>query len=273
MRASATFYHPITLGTYFAAVTPLMLLWGRIAGTSRWVRWVAVMGSVAGCVAALSRGPWGALAVTGVLFFLLAVRAKRLAFAGAVLVLAALPVVLEVMGEHLAEIQRLLAFTGNTPRRSGYYRIALLLMYGKALGQVGWLGKPSIIGAEYEEAWSLDNAFLYLFIVGGWLGGGLVLAFVGTCLVRALRGILVARGPERVVRCCIAAAFVGVAGCMLNVWFAPDYAPLLWIMGGLVLNQIPLRPSARRPTPNALHELARGPTIAGRRRVKGGMNR
>jgi hypothetical protein len=249
LRACATFIGPITLGTYFACVAPLMLLWGRTGPLGRSTRWVGLLASLAGCVAALSRGPLMALAAAGALFFLLARRAGRIVLVAAVLGLTAAPLVMENVAEHVSTIRQLIASEGNTPDQSGYYRIALLMMYGEAVGRVGWFGDPSLVGAVYEEAWSLDNAFLYLFFIGGWLGAGLIIAFAGVCLFRGVRGIAVSRGRERLARSCFTASFAAVVACMMNVWFAPDYAPLFWMTGALVLNHAD--PSRRNGSPGS----------------------
>src|SRR5690606_3878339 len=108
---------------------------------------------------------------------------------------------------------------GNTT--SGHYRVALLLIYGKEIAEVGQWGDWSL-DLDYEQCWSIDNAYLYLFIFGGWFGGGLMCLIVITLLYRGVRGALGVATQARGLYAGIIGSFAGISACMANVWFAPN---------------------------------------------------
>jgi hypothetical protein len=120
---------------------------------------------------------------------------------------------------------------------SGHYRLALLMLYGNQIGRVGWFGDRSPIGAEFEQAWSIDNAWLYLFFDGGWLGAGLIIALCLGALIIGFRNLARYDGRKRQAIACVLAGFVAVLLGMWDVWFAPDYSPLVFILAALIRNQ------------------------------------
>ena len=109
---------------------------------------------------------------------------------------------------------------------SGYYRVALLQIYGKRVLDVGWWGDPEAIAdIEYKAAWSIDNAYLHLFLTGGWLGGGSFCLIVATLFVIGGRRIQRTHGGERRVLVALFASFLAVSACLADVWFArADFA-------------------------------------------------
>ena len=119
---------------------------------------------------------------------------------------------------------------------SSHYRLALWMIYGKQIAEVGWFGDPSLIGAEYQKASSVDNAYLQLAMQGGWLGGGLFLWMATFLLVVSLRSIRRTRGIERRIRSAIGASFAMCLACMLNTWFNPCFTHLFWLTGALTIN-------------------------------------
>ena len=78
--------------------------------------------------------------------------------------------------------------------------------------------------------------YLYLFIIGGWMGGSLFCCMVLRLLYLGIRAVWLARGRRRKILAAGVAGFAGVAGCMIDVWFAPDYASFFWITAAVVLN-------------------------------------
>lgn len=235
LRAFASFCGPINLGTFFVAVTPLMVLWNLVDPKRRWPAGMATLACSAGCISSLSRGPILVLSAVAIILFL-AVVLKRflIPLLLAVLVLAA-PFLKGVALEEVRYTQEQLDATGNTD--SAHYRIALPLIYGKRIGEAGWWGNSSIIGREYELAYSMDNAYLYFFIIGGWLGGGSFLLVIVLALYLGMRRIRQASGREQHILATTFAGFAGVVACMANVWFGPDYAPFFWIVTALVFTQ------------------------------------
>lgn len=115
---------------------------------------------------------------------------------------------------------------------------------------VGWFGDPAIVGAEHPQMWSIDNAYLYLFLVGGWVGGTVFVMIIITLFYRAGSHLLVACGSDRKVVAASLASFAGVTGCMANIWFSPDYAPFFWIAAALVFDVAQMRLSGPVTTPN-----------------------
>ncbi len=235
LRAFGTFTHPITLGVFFASVTPLMILWGQIDPRYRMHSRVAALATAFGCITSLSRGPMLALvAACGLGLFL----SKQRRMIYVCLVPAALLLVPYLLGE----LNQAISFTrteldtrGNTD--SGYYRLALLMIYLDDIGQAGWFGNRSIVGQEFEAAWSIDNGYLYLFLESGWLGGGVFLVMILTTLGLSGFALQRARGAIRRVRAVGLASLLGLLFGMADVWFAPDYAVLVFVGCALVVNQ------------------------------------
>lgn len=234
LRAFGTFSHPITLGVFLAAVTPLMILWGQIEPRHRLHARIAAVLCGLGCLTSLSRGPMLAMVAACGLGFFLTRRRPMVYLLLVPAVVLLLPVAMSEMGDAIAHTQAELADRGNTD--SGHYRLALLVIYLDDIGKVGWLGNPAVVGQEYEAAWSIDNGYLYLFVEGGWLGGGLFLAMVAAIATLAGLSLRKAGGAVRRVRATVFASLLGVLFGMADVWFAPDYAPMFFICSALMLN-------------------------------------
>ncbi|MGD2110966.1 MAG: hypothetical protein PVI86_16440, partial [Phycisphaerae bacterium] len=247
LRATAGFTHPLTMATVLAAMTPLMQLWRLLEPSVRWKGWVAMLACAAGCAASLSRGPMLVLGLVGIVFTIATVpRRTPILFALLALVLAASPFIFEAGRSEAKYVRTELDTRGNV--ESSHYRFALFLIYGEQVLEAGFLGSGDAdMDLEYQHAWSVDNAYLYLFLRGGWLGGGCFLAIVFCVLYAGGGRILRGRGMHRKLLCALVASFATMAGCMANVWFAPDYAPFFFIMTALVSNQI-LATGSPQPT-------------------------
>jgi hypothetical protein len=235
LRAFGTFNHPIVLGVVFATLTPLMVIWSQLAPRYRRYARVAALACAAGCITSISRGPIVALLAGGTLGVFLARRRS----AAYVAILLALPLVIPLaMGEFNDAVeytQHELDSRGNVD--SGYYRLALLMIYLDDISKVGWFGNENVVAQDYEAAWSIDNAYLFLFVTGGWLGGGLFLAMIFSLLTLAGQALGRDGGDARRVRAAGMASLLAMLAGMFNVWFSPDYAPLFFLTLGLVLNQ------------------------------------
>ncbi len=234
LRAYTHWYGPITLATGFAMIAPLMVAWRYVEPKRRAAAWGAAITCALGCVSGLSRGPVLVLLAVSLVYVAAARRMKVLMIASVVCAVLMSPFLLETAAESVAYTRQRVAETGNTANESGHYRIALFIMYGKTVAEVGWFGDRSVIGAQYEAAYSIDNAYLYLYLIGGWVGGSLILLIAGVILVRGTRAMMRASGDERYMLAGVVASVAAVSGCMANVWFAPDYVPLFWIGVGLL---------------------------------------
>ena len=241
LRAVGLWGGPLLLATFFATIASLMALWGLLVKRRhRRKAWLALLASVAGCAAGLSRGPLVVLLGLAVIFPVIGRSGKSVILAAMVIAAVASPLVVEMAREEVTFTQEQMDLYGNVD--SGHYRVALLLIYGKSILRVGWWGDPTIVGEEYEQAWSIDNAYLYLFFVGGWIGGGSFCLIIAALFYLGARRIASTAGQERRILAATLASFAAVTGCMLNVWFSPHYAPLFWITAGLVLNAVTARP-------------------------------
>lgn len=235
LRAAATFDHPIFMGTFFALAAPLMVLWGLLDSRFRYASIGAAAACMAGCISSLSRGPILILLLVTVVFFLAVFARRFLIIASLVLFLLAGPFLIEMWNEEAQFVSKEMEVSGNTT--SGHYRVALLMIYGKQILDVGPWGDRSFgRDLEYEKAWSIDNAYLFLFVTGGWLGGGTFCLIVVTVLFLGGRRVVAARAQERKILSATLASFASVAGCMANVWFSPGYSPFFWLTAGLVIN-------------------------------------
>lgn len=237
LRAFTHFLGPITLGTVFVSLAPLMIAYGQLEPKSR--RWaqIATAAAVVGVGCCLSRGPALVLALMVVLVPVAVYRMRAVALIAGLVLLFAIPTIWVVAGEAISYTIARVEQTGNTAGESGYYRIALLIIYGKQVATVGFWGAPELIGAgKYGGANSIDNAYLYLFLIGGWVGGGLMILINLTLLRRAWRAIHNLNGAPRWFGYALTASFAGVVMCMGNVWFAPDYAGWYWLSAGLMAN-------------------------------------
>jgi O-antigen ligase len=152
-----------------------------------------------------------------------------------VALLALSPLVAQGVEDVVHSTQTDLASEGNTD--SARYRAALLLIYLQEFDQLGPFGNVEVVGTRYQAAWSIDNSFLYMLITGGWIGGGLLLVLALLAFVRGYRALARSRGRERLVRAAIMAAFVGMSGCIANVWFTPEFSALYLVLVALVWNQ------------------------------------
>ena len=232
MRAVATFGEPIALGVFFATATLLACAWASIEPRRARAALFACTACLAGCIATLSRGPIAS--VVAVLLGYWAVTRKRWILVAVLLGIAAVaaPFVVDFAKRVLVDTQTDLTVSGNTS--SGQYRLALFLIYGKSIADVSFFGDPTLVGAEYEQAWSLDNSYLYLLILGGWVGGGSFLGVLGVNLFRS--GALVLRTEERRRKTygALLAGHIAIVVSMTDVWFSPTFAPLFWLTMGLI---------------------------------------
>jgi hypothetical protein len=237
LRAMATFNHPITLGVFFSAAALVLLGWGLLVPSRRRAAAAAVAGTLLGAFASLSRGPLLGLAA-GWLFAkaLAKFRVKTVVAVGALGLAVLAPFLINATEEVVAAVETDLQQTGNVTNTTRY-RVALFVVYLDELAHVGWWGNPDVVGRRFEKAWSIDNAYLYLFVVGGWLGGGLILAMTGFTLWIGVRSVAASAGRERALRATALGAFLSIAVSMLDVWFSPDYAAFYFVLSALVVNQ------------------------------------
>jgi len=244
LRAAGTWGGGLPMATFFTTVTPLMILWGLLLKTTaRWKAWIATLASVAGCIAGLSRGPLLVLGALAMIFPQVARPKKLLVLASLAALALALPFVIGAAREEVSFTRQQMDLYGTTT--SGHYRVALLLIYGKSMRNVGPWGDTRIVASEYPEAWSLDNAYLYFFFLGGWIGGGAFCLIIVTLFYLGARRIGGAVGRERMILAAMLASFAGVTGCMANLFFATSYTPLFWITAALVLNAVAGAPAGR----------------------------
>jgi hypothetical protein len=233
LRAYATTGHPILLGTIFATGAPLAVLWGLLRRGSRVPAFSVAVACAVGCVATISRGPLLILLACASIFTLIGYRVRSLGILIAVMLALASPFAWEAFNETVEETRQDLI--EGEAIDSPHYRIVLLLLYAKQ--DFGFWGNPRIVGVEYESTWSIDNAYLFLFITGGWCGGTLIIAMVVAWAALGWRAITSARGRKRKILSASLASFACVAGSMADVWFAPDYWPFFFVVGALVINQ------------------------------------
>lgn len=234
LRAGVLFNHPITLGVSFAMLAPLMLLWGKLV--PRWDRWsrVAAVGCVLGAIATISRGPIIA-AFLGVIVAVFMRKERRYVYALLGLaVVVSVPYLYNLLQDSMAYVQASLAERGNV--ESGYYRIALFMIYFEEIRAGGWFGNPQAVGQRYELAWSIDNSYIYMFLTYGWLGGFIFLLLGFSMIVIAMRATARSDGEGRVRMACIAGAAAATAFAILNVWFSGDYSPLFFVLLAVVVN-------------------------------------
>jgi hypothetical protein len=232
LRACATRGHPIVLGTFFATAAPLMILWGQLRRGSRLPVLSAALACVAGCVAALARGPMLVLLASTSIFTLIAYRLRSLGILVVLILVLASPFAFQAINETIEIINQ---DVREATTDSALYRIVLVLLYADQ--DFGLWGNQVIEGAEFENTYSIDNAYLFLFITGGWCGGTLFVAMVVTWFVLGLRGIPRRRGRRRKIISATLASFACMAGCMADVYFSPEYWPLFFFVGALVINQ------------------------------------
>jgi hypothetical protein len=250
LRAHTHFDHPLTMASFFVCTLPLVLLRGVLHGRIGSHALLA-MAVVAGVVASLSRGP-----ISGMVAVVLAFTAARhwpraFLWTLALGLMALLTPAMAVMGDVVRETEQGLQEFGNVD--SGYYRVALVLLYGTRLGDYGWWGNPAVVAADYEAAWSIDNSYIFQFIMGGLIGGLLFAVFTLWTIASGYRRILRSSGRTRVVMCCVTASFTGMAVCLANVWFCPDIATFYWIAAGLVVGSRAFAsPGAAAPRPTSV---------------------
>ena len=236
LRAVGTFSHPLTLGTVLASMAPLMLLWAKLSRRWRIIAWGAAGVCVCGTVATLSRGPMAAVLLGLAVAFMAAERRPVTYALLAVAAVALIPVALDALGEGADYVRRSFAEHGNV--ESGYYRLALIILYLGDLTRVGFFGDLSLVGQEYELAYSVDNSYLYLFFYGGWIGGGLFLTMIGGVVVSVVRSLR--RSSSRAIRTAralVLGSCIAMLASMADVYFAPDYASLLFVIEALAISQ------------------------------------
>ncbi len=234
LRAFGPFVHPLILASVLVSLAPLVLAWGHVErGRRIWARAAAALTAI-GVLGPIARGPAMVLGGLAALSSMVVARLPivLLAVCGGLLGYLLLD---QTAQDVLVTTQTDLEFEGNT--ESGKYRLALLLIYLREIPKVGWFGDPSVIGASYEAAWSIDNGYLFMYLTGGWIGGtGFLLLVAATCIV-AYRALGRSRGLERRVRACMAASFLGLALCVANVWFARDLHAFFFVLLALVWSQ------------------------------------
>jgi hypothetical protein len=237
LRAMGSFTHPITLGVYFGTATLLLLGWKHLVPGRRWLTAAAVAASVTGALASLSRGPLLALVIGyGFAKAVTKLRLRTVVEGTALAIVAISPLLIDAVRELVASVNTDLAQTGNV-ENTAHYRFALFVVYLDEIAHVGWWGDLSVVGRKFEAAWSLDNAYLFLLVVGGWVGGGIFLVMTGYVLWCGTRSVGASSGRERALRASALGAFLAMAVSMLDVWFAPDYAAFFFIVAALVVNQ------------------------------------
>ncbi|MBL8861145.1 MAG: hypothetical protein JNK02_03955 [Planctomycetes bacterium] len=249
LRAFGPYPHPLVLGTILVACAPLALGWSWLDRKRRLWSYFATSALCAGVLGPISRGPILALGLVTSVFSMAAARLPALILTG-IAALAGAVVFSDTAQDLVESTEADLAQEGNT--ESGKYRLALLMIYVEEIPKVGMFGDESVIGANYQAAWSIDNSFLFMYMTGGWLGGSLFLVLVAATCIRAYRALLSSSGVQRKVRACIAAAFTGLSICIANVWFATEIAALCFPLAALVWNQAtpgwygsPARPTSR----------------------------
>lgn len=234
-RAIVHFSTPVSLGAYFATLTPLMAARVFIERERSGLARLTMMACALGCVAAMSRGPWLSLMVATAAFTLVAIRARIVPAMGLVALLALLPWLVGEFQEAVRFTLQGLAEKGNVD--SGHYRIALYLIYWDDIAQAGWFGDAGIIGSEYAKASSIDNAYLGAFIRSGWLGGSALLVMAVFPLIVGTRAALAASGQKRKFLSALTASHCACALSMLNTWFNPCYSVMLWVTAALTMSQ------------------------------------
>lgn len=234
LRAFGPFVHPLVLASVLVALTPLILAWGYVDRGKRALARLAAAATAVGVLGPIARGPALVLGGLGGLTSMIVLRLPVVLLTACGGLLGYL-LLSDTAQDVLVTTQIDLDVEGNT--ESGKYRLALLLIYLKEIPKVGWFGDPSVIGASYQAAWSIDNGYLFMYLTGGWIGGtGFLLLVLATC-VAAYRALGRSRGLERRVRACVAASFLGLALCVANVWFARDLHPLFFVLLALVWSQ------------------------------------
>jgi len=235
LRAGVVFNHPITLGVSFAMLAPLALLWGMLVPRWRRLSKFTAAACVIGAVATISRGPIIA-ALLGLCVVWFMHKERRYIYPLiAVLVVAAIPYLYGLLQDSMAYVEASLAEQGNV--ESGYYRIALFMIYLEAIRAGGLFGNPASIGQEYEAAWSIDNSYIYMFLTYGWLGGAVFTLLVVSMIWLAVGQTRRLQGEERIRMACLSGAAVALAFAILNVWFSGDYSPLLFMLLAVIVNQ------------------------------------
>jgi hypothetical protein len=249
LRANGPFSHPLILATVLVAIAPFALCWGWLDRRRRLPALGAALVIALGVLSPVSRGPLLVLGATALLSCLLALRLPvfTLVLVGS---LAVSPVLVKQAQEVMHSTQADLDTEGNTDSAS--YRAALLMIYARQFDQFGPFGNLAVIGSQYRSAWSIDNSFLYMYIVSGWIGGTVFLLFSMLTLIKAYRALLPARGRERLLRVAILASFAGMTGCIADVWLSPEVGALYLVIGALIWNQSPRDWYARSPRRRSL---------------------
>lgn len=245
LRAAVSFAHPITLGVTLATMTPLILLLGAVS--TKWRRACAMVAAVAalGTLASISRGPIVGVLLAFVCIWLLYKKRGGIYVVLGLACAIGFPLAMSWLSEASQYVNAALDERGNVS--SGYYRLALFMIYVDDIISGGLFGNPAQIGQDFAAAWSIDNSYIYIFLTYGWLGGFAFLLLAGVQLVMALRNVMRSDDTNRLFHAIIFASVFSITFSMLNVWFADDYAPLFVMLFGLVVNQsITPGPSMRK---------------------------
>jgi len=246
LRAAAGMGHPLSLGTFFATVAPLMMQASflEVKPALRWFYRLTLLVCVAGVISSLSRGP--IMVTAGALLIPLFVTIPKQIWIPVILLLSilAVPVFMDAAEEEIKLADTHMKKFGNTT--SGHYRVALFLVYGRQIAEVGWWGDATVkIDPDFKKAWSIDNAYIFLFLTGGWIGGGAFCAIILILVYQSLKKMFRLAPQVRRLYSMTFASLVGVAGCMANVWFAADYAPFFWMACALMFNLVWKEPKCK----------------------------
>ena len=234
LRAFGPFGHPLVLATILAAIAPLALCWGWLDKRKRTWSLLAAAFIAIGLLGPVSRGPVLVLIAVTILSTMAVFRIPAMILTVVIVVVGSLALANKVE-EVWSATRTDLVLEGNTD--SAKYRAALLMIYVAEFPKLGWFGNQQVVGAQYEQAWSIDNSFLYMYITGGWLGGTLFFGLVIATFVQGYRRLIRSRGLERKVRVGIMGSFVAMTGCIANVWFSPELSGLYLALVALVWNQ------------------------------------
>ncbi|MBN1491132.1 MAG: O-antigen ligase family protein [Phycisphaerae bacterium] len=239
LRAAGIYDHPIMAGSIFASLALLLLSLGWLNPVHRPMAIVASGLCALACIASISRGPMLALACVLLGFGLLRIRMRGILGVLLVMGVCVFPFAMERLSQEWQATQQLVDETGNTAAESGRYRLAILMIYGDKIMEAGFFGGLASLELDehLQDAWSVDNSYVFLLLMGGWIGGGLFIIFViavfakGVATLRAARG-----GAYRIPRELVFLSFCAIIFSLTNVFFATNLGYVFWVSAALVLN-------------------------------------
>jgi hypothetical protein len=221
-RSEAAFGHPIALGAALAVAAPLLL---TVERGRRW-RILALLVLVAGLATTLSRGPMLALGLTLLLAAYSMLRTLTPQMRAGLLALLALGGVAMVRLFTGVETSG-----GEETASSTQYRLDLFEQLTQDLhpfGQADGLVEGATGTIDYRSFLSIDNAFLYVAILYGWVLAALMLAALLVPLVRALQR---RANPAEV-------ALAGQLPALFTVALITQYYTLMWFLAGLAVTWV-----------------------------------